>query len=669
MSKFMEFKLAIQTQFSQMAQKELFVVNVGKDELWETYLNSFPKGTNEIFRERREHDCQCCKQFIRACGNVVAIVDYKLISIWDIAAPDHFQVVADEMRELIESSEITDVFRHYQAQLGTDFNHQLLDNEQTIKWEHFYFKLPKKFVELKKDIGSLLSKFRSNKEVFKRGLEEITPDAINTVLELIDQNSLYRGEEHKKAVKSFSKLKTEYALNITHNLDNFTWVNAKKTGARIRNTAIGTLLIDLSDGMDLTKAVGRFESKVAPQNYKRSSSLITKGMIAKAQKKVEELGITDSLSRRYAVSEDITINNVLFADRQTKKVMDNIFDELANDAPAKTKKKLGKIEDVSIDKFVDDILPNIDTMEILVENPHVNNFMSLIAPQEKMSRQIFKWGNNFSWSYNGEVTDSIKERVKRAGGNVSGVLRCSLSWYNYDDLDIHVKEPNGNHIYYGDPQSRFTYGKLDVDMNAGGHRSREAVENIVWTNKTKMKEGRYRLFINQYQQRETKDFGFEVEIDCQNKIHTFHYDKNMKNKENVEVAEFTYSHKDGIKLINSMTSTQAIKDIWGIKTQKFHNVKMIMNSPNHWDDEETGNKHYFFILENCMNPETSRGFFNEFLNEHLNEHRKVFEVLGSKMKVEQSDNQLSGLGFSSTKRNKITCKVTGNFTRTININF
>jgi len=665
----MEFKLAIQTQFSQMAQKELFVVNVGKDELWETYLNSFPKGTNEIFRERREHDCQCCKQFIRACGNVVAIVDYKLISIWDIAAPDHFQVVADEMRELIESSEITDVFRHYQAQLGTDFNHQLLDNEQTIKWEHFYFKLPKKFVELKKDIGSLLSKFRSNKEVFKRGLEEITPDAINTVLELIDQNSLYRGEEHKKAVKSFSKLKTEYALNITHNLDNFTWVNAKKTGARIRNTAIGTLLIDLSDGMDLTKAVGRFESKVAPQNYKRSSSLITKGMIAKAQKKVEELGITDSLSRRYAVSEDITINNVLFADRQTKKVMDNIFDELANDAPAKTKKKLGKIEDVSIDKFVDDILPNIDTMEILVENPHVNNFMSLIAPQEKMSRQIFKWGNNFSWSYNGEVTDSIKERVKRAGGNVSGVLRCSLSWYNYDDLDIHVKEPNGNHIYYGDPQSRFTYGKLDVDMNAGGHRSREAVENIVWTNKTKMKEGRYRLFINQYQQRETKDFGFEVEIDCQNKIHTFHYDKNMKNKENVEVAEFTYSHKDGIKLINSMTSTQAIKDIWGIKTQKFHNVKMIMNSPNHWDDEETGNKHYFFILENCMNPETSRGFFNEFLNEHLNEHRKVFEVLGSKMKVEQSDNQLSGLGFSSTKRNKITCKVTGNFTRTININF
>ena len=46
-------------------------------------------------------------------------------------------------------------------------------------------------------------------------------------------------------------------------------------------------------------------------------------------------------------------------------------------------------------------------------------------------------------------TSYIKEKVKNAGGNVNGVLRCSLSWFNYDDLDIHVKEPGGNHIYYG----------------------------------------------------------------------------------------------------------------------------------------------------------------------------------------------------------------------------
>ena len=85
--------------------------------------------------------------------------------------------------------------------------------------------------------------------------------------------------------------------------------------------------------------------------------------------------------------------------------------------------------------------------------------------------------------------------------------------------------------------------------------------------------------------------------------------------------------------------------------------------------EETGNKHWFFILDGCLNPDAARGFYNEFLDEKLTEHRKVFEVLGSKMKVAESTEQLSGLGFSSTQKNSVLCKVTGSFTRTIKINF
>ena len=96
---------------------------------------------------------------------------------------------------------------------------------------------------------------------------------------------------------------------------------------------------------------------------------------------------------------------------------------------------------------------------------------------------------------------------------------------------------------------------------------------------------------------------------------------------------------------------------------------MIMKSPNHWDDKGVGNKHYFFMLEDCKNEGAARGFFNEFLKEEMNEHRKVFEVLGSKMKVERTDNQLSGVGFSSTQKNSIICKVSGSFARTVKVNF
>jgi hypothetical protein len=96
-----------------------------------------------------------------------------------------------------------------------------------------------------------------------------------------------------------------------------------------------------------------------------------------------------------------------------------------------------------------------------------------------------------------------------------------------------------------------------------------------------------------------------------------------------------------------------------------------MMSPNHWESSGSGigNKHYMFIVEGCSNPEPARGFFNEFLNEALNEHRKVFEIVGNKMKAPYITEQLSGLGFSSTQKDSVLCRVGGSFNRVIKIIF
>ncbi len=202
-------------------------------------------------------------------------------------------------------------------------------------------------------------------------------------------------------------------------------------------------------------------------------------------------------------------------------------------------------------------------------------------------------------------------------------------------------------------------------MNAGGAQSRSAVENIVWTNQSKMKTGVYELFIRQFTQRETIDTGFVVELEFGGTTHTFSYASLVRG--DVAVAKFEYSKEEGIKFLESLPSTSASKDVWNVSTQKFHKVRMIMNSPNHWDEQKVGNKHWFFILEDCKNDEKARGFFNEFLKEDLTTHRKVFEVLGSKMRVQKSDNQLSGLGFSSTQKTSFICRVTGAFARTIEV--
>src|SRR5690606_18511999 len=78
---------------------KLYVMDVDKDELWNTYLDSFPPGTNEIFRERREFDCSCCRQFVKNFGNAVVIVNGEMKSIWDFETNENtFQPVSTHCR-------------------------------------------------------------------------------------------------------------------------------------------------------------------------------------------------------------------------------------------------------------------------------------------------------------------------------------------------------------------------------------------------------------------------------------------------------------------------------------------------------------------------------------------------------------------------------------------
>ncbi|QYC52556.1 hypothetical protein [Salmonella phage SSBI34] len=672
MNNFHGFVTAMQKQLTKMAKTGLFEVSLDKDFVWNTYLDSFPEGTNLIYKERREYDCNCCKQFIRDLGRVVTFVDGEMVTIWDISVPSYYQVVVGEMSKLIKSAKVTDEFLHFQAKVGTERSVILgAGEEKTIVFNHFHAVLPSQYVERGDKIATKLNDSRGNKQVLERSLKELTIDSAETALELIAQNSLYRGNEAKPTLEKFVELKRQFS-DITDDVakEAFLWTKSKELGAfgKFRNTAVGTLLQDLSEGMDLETAVKRWENVMAPANYKRPTALVTEAMIKKAQTKVEELGMMDSLPRRYAVAEDLTINNVLFAGRSIKKSM-NAFDDLMATAK-KPKAGPSNVEEISIADFVANVLPKAESIEVLVENRHVPNLMTLVAPVYADAPNMLKWDNNFSWSYNGEVTDSIKERVKAAGGSVTGELRVSLSWFNPDDLDLYLTEPNGNRVYFG---NRFgsTGAELDVDMNAYGKSDAfNPVENITWSNMNRMVEGIYSVEVNNFNKRLRDREGFVVELDFRGNSTQFVYDKAVTEKRSVKVLTFEYSRIHGIKILDSIGSTKQSKEVWGIATEQFQKVSMVMNSPNHWDGQGVGNKHMFFILEGCANPEGTRGFYNEYLrNDLAKEHGKVFEHLAAKMKVAKSDRQLAGIGFSDTVRNEVTVKVSGSFTRTLKVKF
>jgi hypothetical protein len=705
---FTQFRALMQKQFEQMTKDYpvLFVTDVDRFKLWDTYLDSFPEGTNELYRERREYDCSCCRHFIRAFGNVVAIDSRnRLVSIWDFATNDPtFGPVARAMASFVRSGNVMSVFLTKETSFGVDHNFEQLAG-RLHRWDHFYVKVPEKCKNnTDKTTDTILGRHRETREVFERSLKEISRDSIETVLDLISQNSLYKGEEWKAPLELFLSLHIDYhklgmggKLETDEDLQtelrkekeraNFCWRKATEVGGsvgKIKNHSIGALLVDVTKGTDLEVAVKKYESMVAPHNYKRPKAIFTKKMLEDARKKLEALGFMDSLGRRYAMLGDITVRNILFANPDAKRALvGGVFEELSKEV-AVNPKQFGRVEEVSVDHFLKDILPRVTSIEVLLENRHTSDLVSVIAPAVPGSPSMFKWANGFSWAYAGNMTDSMKERVKAAGGNVEGVLRFSLQWNteggNQNDFDAHCIEPAyvdertgrrhpRNEIYYPKKGKRqISSGMLDVDI-IHPKPDQVAVENITWDNLDRMPEGVYKFFVNNYSHRGGTT-GFSAEIEYGGEIYSFNYNRELRQSEDVVVAEVSFSRHEGIHILKSLPSETSSKKVWGLDTNQFHPVSICMFSPNYWDDQSgIGHRHVFFILQGCLNDTTPNGFFNEFLREDLMDYKRVFEALGNKMKVEPSVDQLSGLGFSTTKRNSVVCKLGGHTERTVKIVF
>lgn len=688
---FKDFVKAIQKNLQQMSKdsSRLFTVNVDTEELYNLYLDSFPAGTNEIYRERREYDCSCCRHFIRDVGNVVSIKNGELHTIWGInpVSDDKYNVVAAALDAYVKQKAVSGVFLKKEKRIGTPENREMLPTGKINKYEHFFVDLPEICI-FKECYGHTLegdlSQFRDVRNVFKRSLDEISKESVDTVLELIAQNSLYKGVEWKKQLTEFKNYQKEYGKLTDEQKELWIWEKSIAAGAvigKIRNYSIGTLLVNISEGMDLDLAVRKYEQIVAPVNYKRPKAIFTKKMLENAKKTITELGYMDSLQRRFATLDDITVNNILFSNKDAAKritgAMD-LFDEMEQDV-AIDPKRFSKVEEISAEDFIKNVLPVAKELEVYLENKHIQNMVSLIAPEVADAKTMFKWNNGMSWAYTGNITDSdIKENVKAAGGSVTGIVRFSIQWNDGNgkdnsDLDAHCLEPQGgDHIYFSHKRSRYTGGELDIDITDPIYQCKSnggvAVENITYPSKERMKPGTYKFYVNQYSFRNSQ--GFKAEVEVNGEIHSYEYNSPVRG--NVQVAEVVLDHNGNFKVIDKLPGNCAMisKDVWGIKTLQFTPVSVVCYSPNYWDEQKgIGHQHLFFMLKDCINPEEPNGYYNEFLKPELEQHRRVFEALGSKAHVKDVDDQLSGVGFSLTKRNDLIIKVKGATERVLKVKF
>lgn len=699
---FKQFNQQIQQQFDKMQQYKLFRLNITGQQIWEMYLLGFKPEQNPIFRdpESSTMNCNNDKHFIRRYGNIVAIdEDLNILSLFDINVQGtEYEDTIATLKEYISKAKVQEVFFEtfeeltnlpYEACKKTNDKFQLghvktlkkytqeeadkfgkVNTTDIYEFNHFHVFVNKQFVDTSgKSVEAVMGNYRDNKNVFQRGMQEIPLDTLLLVRDLISQGSLLNGDAHLSKIVTFATLKEQYDTIPTTKKDNWCWVNSYNLPvAKFRNELIGTLCVELAEGVELNEACKTWNKRVDPANYMKAKAPITTSQIKAAQQFVEEQGYTESFNRRFAILSDIDVSEIRHMNVNDKEVKQaGLFASVQPSVSTRHKKsQFDGIEEVSIDKFMKDILPTCTSIEAFVENRMENNLVVLTTANVKDSKPIFKWSNNYSWTYNGNLTGKsmIKEAVKTAGGKVDGILRFSISWNeggkDRSDLDAHCQEPAG-HIYYGDKRT-MTGGNLDVDIrNPCG---KVAVENITWPTLSKMKEGIYKFWVNQYSASNSQ--GFKAEIEFGGEIFSYEYSRPVSS--NVNVATVTL--KNGAFTIeHHLSESSSNKNLWTLETNQFHKVNLVCLSPNHWAFNNVGNKHYFFMIEGCKSDVPMKSFHNENLIGDLLEHRKVLEILADTTKIQPTNQQLAGLGFNATIGDELILKLKGSFQRVLKIRF
>lgn len=694
----------LQTQFNKMcATGKLFRSEISGRQVWDVYLKAFITDDNPIFRdpESTVHNCNHCNSFIRRYGNIVAIDEhFELITIFDVICEEEYQNSLNEMSKLLKSSKIENVFFEtfndlnslpYEScnmsqesyKLGTDKNVKRYTKEEAMLYgvvkpneiktfHHFSLQLNKEFVKnTRKSIESIMADYRSVNDVFERGMREISLDTLKLVRDLIIQGSLLNGDAHLSKIETFTTFKTFYDKLAEDQKLNWVWQTSYNLSiAKFRNELIGVLCVELSEGKEINEACRTWNKRVDPANYMKAKAPITANQIKMAEAFVVSHGYVESFNRRFAIIDDIKVNEILHSNIGDNKIKTiSLFDNVKTTSSRHKRNEFKGIEEVSINKFMSDILPTCSSVEVYLENKHEGNLVSLTTSNDETAKQIFKWNNVYSWTNKGNLAgkSEIKEAVKLAGGKIDGCLNARLAWNSEggndsSDLDIWCKEPNGRKIGYSSTKS--PQGRLDVD-NTNPH-GKLAVENITHSNIEKMQEGVYKYWINQYSARNSQGFKAEIEFDG----NIFEYSYNHAVSGNVQFAEVTLKNGE-FSIRHILPSTTSSKEIYGLETKEFHKVNLMCLSPNHWDENNIGNKHYFFMLEGCKADSSIRSFHSENLIPELAQHRKVLEVLGTTNMLETVDakEQLSGISFNATVRGEVILKLSGTFKRIIKVKF
>jgi hypothetical protein len=195
----------------------------------------------------------------------------------------------------------------------------------------------------------------------------------------------------------------------------------------------------------------------------------------------------------------------------------------------------------------------------MVESHLQNTSSSMITTQKNYynARAGISFGYILSgdYKYKEERQCLIHDRVECLSCEVSGDLSFRLMWFNIDDLNLIITEPNGCTIWEGSRGPSSSNGLMDMEMNThtgSRYTPRNPVENIFYKNQEDMQEGIYRVQVRNDNQSTNINCGFILEMDHRGESKFFAYKELVRQDITIDVIVFEWSHNNGINIIESL---------------------------------------------------------------------------------------------------------------------
>lgn len=467
-SEFTYLQEAVKAHFARTMDSfgpHLYTVDIDGDKLYEIYLKNLP------VQERKGHTCNCCKDFIRKFGNLAVLTPndgIQISAVWPASLDSVPEIYRDSIREMsqaVNKANVTGVYLWDNVGIGSwGVFHQ-------GGWNHFHL-TPPPANHTRRDMNAS-QMMALKKEDFKcmiAALLDFKQEVVAKALNFLESEALYRGEKFVAPAKFLLNLQEKIETRGGKNQkirDRFIWqaVAAAPPGwATPRSGMIGTLLVDIKDGLDFGLVKSRFAAKMDPTQYQRPQSAPSEGNIQQAEKLFRDMGLEPALHRRFMRYDECEF---LWQPQELKqkKQEGGIFGHLRQNPPQPvnaTEMDIRGTVNVTWEKFRKKILPKAKQIQIMFGRGEGLPLAGMLTAVHADSPPILKWDSNTN---NEERSQGSWYLYKNGSRPMEWGLSCQWNQVN----GVCLLPCN----WHGRPEGRFDQGAIFIiegcrDRNING---------------------------------------------------------------------------------------------------------------------------------------------------------------------------------------------------------